>query len=205
MQNKDRTRKRRGRGGNRELKTTLAIFCEGQTEYEYFNFLKKEFRLPQMTIIPIKLSNPGNSLTLAKEAIRKKKNDYDQNWIVFDKDDSKDEIFEKSIELLKENSIKVAYSIRSFEIWILNHFQVIRELSEKHIIEEKINDHLKGCKYGKSKEVLTKVFFEIKEKIPDAIHNSKLIWNEYEKSKIVVYRRKGCTTIFQLIEALNIY
>jgi hypothetical protein len=47
---------------------------------------------------------------------------YIEVWVVFDKDDFPVSDFEKAVQLAADNHIKCAYSIESFELWYLLHF-----------------------------------------------------------------------------------
>ena len=97
----------------REAKERLLIFCEGKnTEPEYF----KAFKLVTASVKTIHI-NQGDALSIAEKAIGQKAlcKDYDQYWLVFDKDESTNERFNKAIMLAEENGFKVAYSKQAFE------------------------------------------------------------------------------------------
>ena len=78
----------------RTVKQTFLIVCEGEvTEPEYFN----SFRL---TSANVKAIGKGmNTISLVKEAIairdieKRRNRNYDQCWVVFDKDDFSDSDF----------------------------------------------------------------------------------------------------------------
>lgn len=76
------------RQGVREIKQSFLIVCEGEkTEPDYF----KAFRMTAATVKAV--GQAMNTMTLVNKAIsirkadRLKKRDYDQCWVVFDKDD----------------------------------------------------------------------------------------------------------------------
>lgn len=97
--------------GVREVKQTFLIVCEGvNTEPDYFN----TFRL---TSAHVKAVGHGmNTLTLVQKAIhireeeRRKGRSYNQNWIVFDKDDFPEKDFNTAIFIARQNGFEVAYS-----------------------------------------------------------------------------------------------
>lgn len=104
----------------REVKQTFLIVCEGEnTEPDYFN----AFRL---TSSNIKAVGQGiNTVSLVQKALRireeerKKGREYDQCWVVFDKDDFPDNDFNRAIALAQSNGMNAAYSNQAFEYWFL--------------------------------------------------------------------------------------
>ena len=84
----------------RLVKQTFLIVCEGEvTEPEYFN----SFRL---TSANVKAIGKGmNTISLVKEAIairdieKRRSRNYDQCWVVFDKDDFSDSDFNAAIQM----------------------------------------------------------------------------------------------------------
>ena len=88
----------------RTVKQTFLIVCEGEvTEPEYFN----SFRL---TSANVKAIGKGmNTISLVKEAIairdieKRRNRNYDQCWVVFDKDDFTDSDFNAAIQMAQAN------------------------------------------------------------------------------------------------------
>lgn len=202
----DPNKPRRGRpaGETKEVKKSFLIFCEGQTEAEYFRHFQIKNRIPTITIIPIELSEQGNALTLVNEAVRRKNEgqNYDEYWILFDKDETRDEDFIKAINICQENEIQAAYSIQAFELWILLHYAFIEDKMNRKLYEEKINQYLKTCKYGKSKEELKKVYDEIFPNLAIAIKNAKKGFDNFESSIKPIPQRESSTLVFKLVEKL---
>ncbi len=97
--------------GVREVKQTFLIICEGvNTEPDYFN----AFRL---TSANVKAVGQGmGTLTLVQKAINIKEQEkrkgriYNQNWVVFYKDDFPENDFNSAILLAQQNGFEVAYS-----------------------------------------------------------------------------------------------
>lgn len=200
-----KSRRRRPVGETKELRKTFLIYCEGQTETEYFLLLKSICRLSNIDIIPIELTENGNAITLAREAVKRKTEsikEFDEYWIVFDKDDTKENDFQEAINLCEASGIQTAYSIQAFELWLLLHFNFICEKMDRNLYEEKLNQYLKTTKYGKTKEELKKVFEEIKDKLEVALKNSRNCFDKFEKDNIPIPKRESCTTVFKLIEKL---
>lgn len=103
--NADRKTKQSRRTAFREAKERFLIFCEGKnTEPEYF----KAFKLVTASVKTIHV-NQGDALSIVKEAIIQKRfcPEYDQYWIVFDKDESTDKRFNNAIKQAVEKVLKL--------------------------------------------------------------------------------------------------
>jgi hypothetical protein len=97
----------------------MLIVCEGiNTEPSYF----EKFRLSSATIKPV--GEGFNTVSLVKRAQKlKDKDNYDQVWCVFDKDDFPDKDFNDAIKLAKKLGFGVACSNQAFEYWLILHFE----------------------------------------------------------------------------------
>lgn len=141
--------------------TSVKIICEGGTEVNYFEELKKKNRFSSTEIICV-VSHKRDPLNIAKKAvdeynISKKKNillDDDLFFCVFDKDSNNQEQINKAINYLKNYpNIKIILSNPSFEYWVLLHLKdpeikkydndlVIKEIS-KEIKKKFQKSHIK--------------------------------------------------------------
>ena len=163
----------------RLVKQTFLIVCEGEvTEPEYFN----SFRL---TSANVKAIGKGmNTISLVKEAIairdieKRRSRNYDQCWVVFDKDDFSDGDFNAAIQMAQTNGFHVAYSNQAFEYWFLLHLNLYQGSIHRSRYGEMLS-HLLGFRYGKTKGDSMKVFNVI-----------------YPKT------RESSTTVHQLVEQL---
>ena len=114
---------------NRFTKTTIYILTEGETEYAYFSRIgeiignetdwKYSVKVEVREIVKGSKTDPIN---IVKEA-KKSKNDFDEIWVVFDKDRERDEENRQAIELAAKSKINVAFSSISFEHWLILHFE----------------------------------------------------------------------------------
>ena len=93
--------------GVREVKQTFLIICEGvNTEPDYFN----AFRLTSATVKAI--GQGMGTLALVQKAINIKEQErqrgrtYNQNWVVFDKDDFPENDFNSAILSARQNGLK---------------------------------------------------------------------------------------------------
>lgn len=140
---------RQGRKANaRNLKERIVIYCEGQTEKQYFDMLSKKYR--GITIntkrIGVKTKVMGNTapIHLVNEAIKNlqsDKKDYqiDQAYVVFDNDDHTPAEITEAIHLATKHQFEVIYSNISFDLWILLHFQPVNNHMTKREIYNRLN------------------------------------------------------------------
>ncbi len=184
----------------RLVKQTILIICEGEvTEPEYFN----SFRL---TSANVKAIGKGmNTISLVKEAIafrdieKRRSRNYDQCWVVFDKDDFSDGNFNAAIQMAQANGFQVAYSNQAFEFWFLLHFNLYQGSIHRSRYGEMLT-HLLGFKYGKTKGDSIKVFNIIYPKTRIAINNSQKVLEEFKGSNPA--KEESSTTVHQLVGQL---
>ena len=184
----------------RTVKQTFLIVCEGEvTEPEYFN----SFRL---TSANVKAIGKGmNTISLVKEAIvirdieKRRNRNYDQCWVVFDKDDFADSDFNAAIQMAQANGFHVAYSNQAFEFWFLLHFNLYQGAIHRNRYAEMLT-HLLGFKYGKTKGDSVRVFNVIYPKTRMAIDNANNVLKAFDGGNPA--KEESSTTVHQLVEQL---
>jgi hypothetical protein len=177
----------------KSVRKRFLIVCEGEkTEPNYFNC----FEVPKCVI---KVKGVGaNTLSLVRETIELKKKDaYDQTWCVFDRDSFPAQNFNNAILLAKRNGIKVAYSNEAFELWYLLHFNYITTALSRDRYGKMLTSSL-GRKYEKNSEDM---YFQLKDKMENAIENAKKLFSTYKPSN--PEKDNPSTTVFELIEELK--
>ena len=187
----------------RIVKQTFLIVCEGEvTEPEYFN----SFRL---TSANVKAIGKGmNTISLVKEAIairdieKRRNRNYDQCWVVFDKDDFADSDFNAAIQMAQANGFHVAYSNQAFEFWFLLHFNLYQGAIHRNRYAEMLT-HLLGFKYGKAKGDSMRVFNVIYPRTRMAIDNAKNVLKAFDGSNPA--KEESSTTVHQLVERLLLF
>lgn len=187
----------------RTVKQTFLIVCEGEvTEPEYFN----SFRL---TSANVKAIGKGmNTISLVKEAIairdieKRRNRNYDQCWVVFDKDDFTASDFNAAIQMAQANGFHVAYSNQAFEFWFLLHFNLYQGAIHRNRYAEMLT-HLLGFKYGKAKGDSVKVFNVIYPRTRMAIDNAKNVLKAFDGSNPA--KEESSTTVHQLVERLLLF
>lgn len=113
----------------RSVKTSLYVLTEGHTEQAYFARIgeilgdDKENRYAlTVEVRSIQAGSKTEPKGLVEEA-KKKRSDYDEIWVVFDRDRDRDRLIEQALKLAKQYKIQVAFSSIAFETWVLLHFE----------------------------------------------------------------------------------
>lgn len=189
--------------GVREVKQTFLIICEGvNTEPDYFN----AFRL---TSANVKAIGQGmGTVALVQKAINIKEQEkqkgrtYNQNWVVFDKDDFPDDDFNAAITLARKNGFEVAYSNQAFEYWFLLHFNLYQGALHRSRYEKMLSVLL-GFSYTKKAGVSNKMFNVLLSKQSQAISYAKVIMQQHTNDNPA--QEESSTTVYLLVEELNKY
>lgn len=184
----------------RQLRKIL-IVCEGEkTEPEYFKaFPAKPEVFDSLDIIGLGY----NTLSLVEKAVELKnkaednQNPYVEVWAVFDKDDFPWQNFCDALEIAKQNNIFCAYSIESFELWYLLHFNYTDSRISRDDYCEKLTKILKKG-YKKNDPQMYSI---LKSKQNTAIKNASTL---YTRNIInPVQTQNPITLVFKLVQRLN--
>ncbi len=200
---------------NRIIKDTILILTNGkQTEKNYFNNLKSYF--DSMFTIKVEFQNLQCD-KLVEFAITRKDENYNQIWCVFDIDDSFAEgHLTVALRLAQKNNIKICYSNESFEVWLLYHLvDNVKETLSRNTYSNEINKVLESInenlEYKKNNEDIIKRYI-----IPKALeatqkakkkHQLKELEHQkeyYGNMNYKIWEWKSTTTVFRLIECLNL-
>lgn len=144
------------------IKTNLGkilIFCEGFTEYNYFNYFSNIFKSTKYNEIEVKLENAeGNAQTVLKSANtflanekNKKEFCYHNIYLVFDCDDPPNIQTVVNEMLNSENGYKLLLTNWLFETWLLMHFEEVNQFIKKIQVYRKLEEHLGLINYSKFK------------------------------------------------------
>ncbi len=155
----------------REIRQRFLIICEGEkTEPSYF----RKFRLPTVVINvrgvgcdPIKL--------VRKAAEFQEKDDYDQTWCVFDRDDVPLEQFNRAVELAHREHFHIAYSNQAFELWYILHFQYLNSSLTRQDYIHRLRQHL-GHEYQKNSP---NIYDELLPYLESALQNAARLLDQY--------------------------
>ncbi|KGE89117.1 hypothetical protein IX84_04940 [Phaeodactylibacter xiamenensis] len=200
--------------GTRSKAKSFYIVCEGMnTEPEYFksfplgNAQVESFGLGQSKT---KLVESVIELLTSDESLKEK-----EVWVVFDMDINQEQgnqqkgDYNRAVELAYKNSINVAYSNDTFELWFVLHYQYIDTPWNRGQYFKRLSE-LWGCNY--SKDGKTKAFCERIYQIlledehanqEKAIYRAKKLHDE--QAHLAISDKTPCTTVFQLVQELNQY
>ncbi|MBN2736053.1 MAG: RloB domain-containing protein [Spirochaetales bacterium] len=162
------------RSGFRAPRTTLLLVVEGETEQIYFNQLKADLRVTNLSIEP-KIAPRKDPLNIVERAVlENSKKDFDYTWCIFDLDtiSSNPDRYEKALKLSKQKKFYLAESLPCFELWYLLHFRFTTKAYDNCAMLIKdlcknIDDYCKEQQYLKKKNL----YLHLKNKIPQAIEN----------------------------------
>jgi hypothetical protein len=184
----------------RQLRHIL-IVCEGEkTEPNYF----KAFPANPVVYDNIDIKGIGNNTVfVVNEAVRlrdeaeKNGEPYIEVWAVFDKDDFSLSDFEKAVAIAAKNRIKCAYSIESFEIWYLLHFNYYDTGMSRSEYIEKLSTLLERP-YTKNDETMYKT---LSRRMRTAIKNASTLHNRQCCKPLA--DQNPVTLVFRLVERLT--
>ncbi|WP_297450829.1 RloB family protein [uncultured Corynebacterium sp.] len=140
--------RRRGKPGSRKEKKSLLLVLQGTvTEKEYFQRLRKLYRLPGVQI----LTEPHSP----DRIVQKSKNHFTQGsgapydfvFFVVDVDDSSNVQFQRGFKQARELSTKTTtcnfvVSNECFEVWLLAHYEDIRNKKlSRATLSQKLKQH----------------------------------------------------------------
>ena len=183
----------------RKLRRIL-IVCEGEkTEPLYF----KSFPANPVVYDALDIKGVGNNTVFVvqkaielRDAAEKADNPYIEVWAVFDKDDFPIEHFKQAIELARQNRIKCAYSIESFELWYLLHFNYIDTALPRSEYIKKLS-LLMGKGYQKND---TGMYAFLSKRMPIALKNAFLLYDRQVQKRLE--DQNPVTFVFQLVQRL---
>lgn len=176
-----RRQSRRGRKGyrertinRREVRQRFLIVCEGgKTEPNYF----RQFRVPGLVI-----DVEGFGLDprqLVDEAVtQSRKDEYDQVWCVFDRDDWPVDNFNGALSSARAREIRVAWSNEAFELWYLLHFHYHDTAIPRSEYMTRLGSLL-GRAYRKNR---SDMYTELFDKMDVALKNAERLFDQYHPS-----------------------
>ena len=175
----------------RPRKRSLLIQCEGVTEANYLDGLRREQDWTERFAVTIKEGKGGdaNATVRAAQIERDKQHrrgeDYDEVWCVLDVEDvSRAAILKAAIMEAKQKKITLFLSNPSFEVWILAHF----ERTSRHFADGKsVETYLKqkhwntkfSQEYNKSDD---RIFDKLAPMLPAALQNAEQVLEKIHPS-----------------------
>jgi hypothetical protein len=180
----------------REVRSRFLIVCEGtKTEPNYF----KSFRVPK-NIVEVDVyglgGNPSKLVKSAKE-LKDQDGDYDQIWLVFDRDSWSPQDFNSAISSAKSAGFEVAYSNEAFELWYILHFEYLNTPTSRQDYGDKLTKLL-GRKYEKNSE---NMYDQLLSRQESAIENATRLLKQYGRPNPT--KDNPATTVHLLVQKLN--
>lgn len=111
----------------REKRKYFLIVCEGvKTEPLYFDALSNDLPPRVLSVFNFEIDGAGkNTMSLVDHALQKSEKasiNYDEVWVVFDRDSFTPAQFNAAIAKADAYNIRTAWSNEAFELWYLLHF-----------------------------------------------------------------------------------
>ncbi len=186
---------------------TILILCEGQSEELYF----KGFKKTNVTIE--NMEGLGNSQIVDYAIELKKKEEYDNYWVVFDMDfdpgkgNSQLSSFDNTISKAKKNELQLAYSNDAFELWLYLHFHYTDQKNHRAYYYKELGK-IWGINYEKEgkKYKFAKTLFNLIENDSNASRSRAKEWAKKLYEKMITlppHQQNPVTLIFELIEDLE--
>ena len=211
MKNNNISRKDRLKS-KRQAPANYLIVCEGKkTEPNYFNGLKRKnnekYGNKVDVLIPnIDVKGTGMNTTSLVKYTQKTVNHankvYGQVWVVFDKDDYKDEQFDSAIDNCNYN---VAWSNPNFELWLLAHFKKVNRYISKDDVLQELSKEFQKKGLGDYTKNDTNIFDKVTSegKLHTAIKNCEHM-EELNKDG-QASQRNPMTKVYKIVDGLKEY
>lgn len=168
----------RGRAKERKIRPTFYVFCEGESEKEYVNFLRAKYRMP----IEIKSKITGHTITkrfIEKHLEQRPKHDKDKTFLMYDLDE---EGLLAKLKLIPNSILLV--SNPCIEFWFLLHLRNQRANISCDICNKELKSKITGYEKGKLNLSLTKT---LSENYKDAISKAKEL-SEFSNPSSAIYK-----------------
>ncbi len=194
------------------------IVTEGKcTEPLYFKGIKAKIeekiggsievvQAPQIDISGKGLGT-GKLLEITDKIVKDSKINYQNVWIVFDKDDFED--FDEVIKEAKRKGYKVAWSNQSFEYWLFMHFEYSDSALHRDDWTKKLDDKFKELNLGSGKYCKNDAniydLVNTYDGVNAAINHAKRRMADFDADKHRPSKYDPGTTVHELVQELKQY
>lgn len=177
----------RGRRASKgkKINPTFFVFCEGETEEAYVNFLKRHFRLPSIQIHSKVSRNNIDADQISNYKQDKPQHEKDRDFLMYDLDAPR--ILER---LKKIKGASLLVSNPCIELWFLLHDKNQKAECDTSFCTREMENRNKPYKKGKLEGKLEQ---KLREKMDKAI----------ERAKNLKPHKNPSTTVYKLIEKLK--
>lgn len=207
-------RSRRGRTGtprrkssHRPFKTTLLIICEGKTERNYFDQLKRDDEIRGHFAVRVKRGKGGSREQIARFSVDCRNNlagEYDEVWCVMDVEDPAERSsLDKALEILQQNSVLPCLSNPAFEIWLLAHFErTAKSFQDCDAVVAALHRHWQKRFSMEYKKEDRHIFIRVSKFTADALCNAKWVREKHHDPNTSAADCNSCTEVYRLLERL---
>lgn len=111
---------------NQPMRPATLIYCEGETEKNYFGMLKAKYSRKNVHILLKDLGSNGDKMVdniLRACEREKRRNPRLAVYLCFDRDNLSTDSVAHQIKTAMDKKIGIIYSNRSIEVWLLAHFE----------------------------------------------------------------------------------
>ncbi|MFH1137239.1 MAG: RloB family protein [Pseudomonadota bacterium] len=186
-------------------KPLILITCEGETEEEYFNEIRRKLRLPKerVRILSKKQCSGNDPLTLVRCAktlnIQQRKDigiGYDHVWCVFDCDEHR--TIPAAIDMARRHDFRIAFSNPCFELWFLIHFRRQTAFINREQLVRTLKNEVGFSNYEKG---LSGLFSYLENRLDTAIANARTQRKHHHESNRDITANPS-TNVDEIIELL---
>lgn len=211
-------RKRRHYEYKKPRANSFFIVTEGKrTEPLYFKGMEKIIKGKIGGIVDV-IENPvidihgegcstGKLIEVTERIVKDAKINYQNIWVVFDKDDFED--FDQAIKQGREKGYKIAWSNQSFEYWIYLHFYFSDSALHRDDWNEKLDEIFQQYDLGEGKYQKNYVdiynMVNTYDGVSTAIKNAKRRMAGFDVEKFKPSEYDPGTVVYKLVEELKQY
>lgn len=183
----------------------LLIVGEGrETEYNYFDALRREDLVKDRFAITLKKGKGGTREQIAQHAIERNNeapDNYDHSFCVMDVEkETQAASLSKALVLLKRKGIVACLSNPSFEIWFVAHFErTCASFLNASAALAYLNGHWQkhfGCAYDKS---CPHHYSRLATRRPAAINHARYVREKDHPSRKRTGACNSCTDVYRLV------
>lgn len=188
-------------------RTHILIVCEEEkTEPNYF----RSFNIKKHTTIVIRgegmntISLVNQAIKFAKLQAKEAQIEFDEIWVIFDKDDFLADAFNQAIlncktELINKKSVKInaAWSNQAFELWYCLHYDYINHTTQREEYITRLNEKFT---YEKNMENIRQRLKDSDGNEVKAIARAKKLYQQWAGQTDY---HNPCTTVYKLVEKLR--
>lgn len=199
----------------------VLIICEGETEFNYFNYFSSIInnnrdKYSHIEIEFVKANGNSKAVLIRANSFLSTGNNASQyhtyeKYLVFDCDapSNIDEVIKEMME--SPHCFIMLLTNLLFETWLLMHFEVVDKPLKKIQVIKKLKEHLRISRYTskqKSSIGLIRKVIDGGDNVVAAISNAKQLEKEYEEMGYEIYKdvikMNPYTTVQNLIEKILI-